>query len=96
MADLRVTPAALRDLEGIWTYNAQQWGEAQAARYLDGLDDCYKAMPHRPFQPRPASTFAQAIGASALSAVPSTTGSKNPVVVVVRVLHERMDVLRHL
>jgi len=32
MAEFRLTPAALRDLEGIWRYTVQQWGVAQAER----------------------------------------------------------------
>lgn len=34
---LRLMPAAERDLEGIWRYTSERWGEAQAERYIDGL-----------------------------------------------------------
>jgi toxin ParE1/3/4 len=35
MAEFRLTPAAERDLEGIWDYTQEQWGDEQADRYLD-------------------------------------------------------------
>jgi len=35
MAEYRLTPAAERDLEAIWTYTVQQWGTDQASRYID-------------------------------------------------------------
>lgn len=33
MAEYRLSPAAERDLESIWTYTARRWGVAQAQRY---------------------------------------------------------------
>ena len=41
MAELRLSPAAERDLEGIWRYTAERWGVAQAEHYIDLL---YAAM----------------------------------------------------
>ncbi|WP_445577677.1 type II toxin-antitoxin system RelE/ParE family toxin [Pseudomonas sp. E141] len=37
MAEYRLTPAAERDLEIVWTYTAQRWGVAQANRYVDTI-----------------------------------------------------------
>ena len=37
MAEYRLTPAAERDLESIWTYTVRQWGVEQADRYIDFL-----------------------------------------------------------
>lgn len=37
MAEYRLTPAAERDLESIWTYSVCQWGVDQADRYIDFL-----------------------------------------------------------
>jgi len=42
MADFRVTPAALRDLEEIWLYTRRKWNAGQADRYID---DLFKAFP---------------------------------------------------
>jgi len=37
VAEFRLTPAAVRDLEAIWTHTVQQWGLEQANRYTDFL-----------------------------------------------------------
>ncbi|CAD85436.1 MULTISPECIES: type II toxin-antitoxin system RelE/ParE family toxin [Nitrosomonas] len=38
MAEYRLSPAAQRDLDGIFNYTFQQWGAAQAVRYIDILE----------------------------------------------------------
>lgn len=48
MAEFRLTPAALRDLEGIWQYTVRQWSAAQAARYVDELNACFSALAQDP------------------------------------------------
>lgn len=48
MAELRLTPAALRDLEGIWVFTEQQWGLTQAAHYLDLLNAGFDALALAP------------------------------------------------
>jgi toxin ParE1/3/4 len=44
MAEFRLTPAALRDVEGIWSYTVEQWGTAQAVRYVDALNAGFVAL----------------------------------------------------
>ena len=34
MAAVRFTPAAVRDLDGIWAYTEKRWGAGQAANYI--------------------------------------------------------------
>jgi toxin ParE1/3/4 len=41
MADYRLTPAAERDLEGIWAYTCERWSVAQAERYTDELTGAF-------------------------------------------------------
>ena len=68
MAEVRLTPAAERDLEGIWTYTRQEWGLEQADRYLDMLTATFQALAESPMSARLATTFARAIGAAASAA----------------------------
>jgi hypothetical protein len=37
MAEYRLSPAAERDVEGIWKYTRGEWGIEQAERYTDLL-----------------------------------------------------------
>ncbi|MEV4778752.1 type II toxin-antitoxin system RelE/ParE family toxin [Burkholderia sp. LMU1-1-1.1] len=48
MAEYRLTPAAERDLEEIWTYTLQQWGVAQANRYIDMLTATFAELAKSP------------------------------------------------
>ncbi|MEO7851470.1 MAG: type II toxin-antitoxin system RelE/ParE family toxin [Rubrivivax sp.] len=96
MADVRLTPAALRDLEGIWRYTVQQWGTGQAGRYLDALNASFEALAQAPQSAptcdpiRPGYRRQKVERHAVYYRVDAGT------VIVVRVLHERMDAPRHL
>jgi toxin ParE1/3/4 len=48
MARFRLTVHAEADLFRIGEYTLKTWGIAQAARYLDGLEDCCQMLAERP------------------------------------------------
>ena len=48
MAELRLTPAAVQDLEDIWRDTAQRWSVSQAERYIDHLTACFEALAQAP------------------------------------------------
>lgn len=48
MAEYRLTPAAERDLEAIWTYTVQQWGADQANRYTDIMTEAFAELARSP------------------------------------------------
>jgi toxin ParE1/3/4 len=96
MSEFRLTPAARRDLEGIWRYTLQQWGVEQANRYVDALTDTFQVLADLP-KSAPACDH--------IRAGYRHRGIERHVVyfkiapygiAVVRVLHERMDAPRHL
>ena len=96
MAGYALTPAAQADLWEIWDYTARHWGEAQAVRYTrdiqvtcDGLSD------------------GTLVGLSAEDVRPGYrkigVGShvmyyreRASALEIVRILHRRMDVSRHI
>src|SRR5688572_5450513 len=43
-----ITPRAKADLQGIWTYTLEVWGEAQADRYVAALFDRFNWLAQRP------------------------------------------------
>lgn len=96
MAEYRLTPAAERDLEGIWLYTRQQWGAAQADRYIDLLTEAFEVLAKAP-KSAPACDHIRAgyrhrgVERHVLYFKIAPYG-----VVIVRVLHERMDAPRHL
>ena len=89
------TPAAADDLTDIWLYSHATWGEEQADRYTEALHICCEKL---------------ALGTARARSVPSITGVKSyhcrhhhiffieqhEDIVVIAVLHERMDLIRRL
>src|SRR5882757_5948996 len=48
MAEYRLSPAAERDLEGIWKYTRREWGLKQAERYTDLLTAAFQPLVQPP------------------------------------------------
>jgi toxin ParE1/3/4 len=96
MAEFRLSPAAERDLEGIWTYTSDEWGLEQADRYLDMLTGTFQMLAESP-KSAPACDHIRegyrrrGVGRHMIYFRVMPYG-----IAVVRVLHERMDAPRHL
>jgi toxin ParE1/3/4 len=96
MAEYRLTPAAERDLEKIWTHTSQQWGIEQANRYIDILTMAFDEIAQSPNI---------AIACNHIRPGYRRLGIERHVIyirvtvygiAVVRILHDRMDAPRHL
>ena len=96
MAEYRLTPAAERDLEAIWIYTLHQWGLEQADRYIDILTATFTELVQSPKtapacdQIRPGYRR-RSVERHIIYFRITTYG-----IAIVRVLHDRMDVPRHL
>ena len=96
MAEYRLTPAAERDLENIWLYTRQQWGTEQADIYTAILANAFSELAQAP-KTAPSCDHIRS-GYRRLSVVRHMIYFRvtDYGIVVVRVLHDRMDALRHL
>ncbi len=96
MAEARLSPAAERDLEGIWTYTSDQWGTAQADRYSDKLIAAFDELARAP-NTAPACDYIRpgyrrrSVERHVIYFRITSYG-----IAVVRILHDRMDATRHL
>ena len=96
MAEYRLTPAALRDLESIWTHTLRQWGVDQANRYTDILTAAFAELAQSP-ETAPACDHIRPgyrrrnIERHMIYFRITAYG-----IAVVRILHDRMDAPRHL
>jgi toxin ParE1/3/4 len=96
MKKLILSPAAQADVDEIWDYTAATWSTAQAERYVRTIRDACRDL---------------AGGARTSRAVPTRPGYRKTsvgshavyfreadraTIVVVRILHQRMDADRHL
>lgn len=48
MTLVRLTPQAKSDLDGIWTYTAEQWSPDQAEVYMRTLDATFRLLAQHP------------------------------------------------
>lgn len=92
---LRFTPAARADLAGVWNYTVQHWDTQQDDRYLEELHGVCLAlatgeMVSRPVDLRPGTRKAR----SGSHMVYVREGADT--LDVIRILHQRQDVERHL
>lgn len=91
-----LTPAAQADVDTIWDYTVGRWGEDQAERYLLGIRDACRELAAGE---RTSSTvdiragYRKAFVGSHVLYFRVTDSAR---IVVVRILHKRMDADRHL
>ncbi len=95
MAEFRLTPAAVNDLEAIWIYSSNEWGQNQANTYIDELVRALTDLAENPGL-APACNHIRSgyrrllVGRHHVYFKPCHHG-----IDVIRILHHRMDAPRH-
>jgi toxin ParE1/3/4 len=83
------------DLEDIWTYTFKQWSLEQAERYVGELIEAFERLARGEWAGRPSRArddYRRYLVGSHVVFYRATTATLD----VIRVLHQRMDVDRHL
>lgn len=95
MSRVAFSPAAIADLNEIWDYTAGQWGPDQADRYTDDIRDSCDSLARGETHGRGVNLrdgyLKYAVGRHFVFFCMDGAG-----IVVVRILHQSMDVDRHL
>lgn len=96
MSVFRLTPAARRDLSGIWDYTQELWDVRQAEIYIRELGTAIERVAEQPQRGRAceevrANYRRYAVGSHLIFYVEAESG-----IDVIRILHQRMDPTRHL
>lgn len=91
MTGFRLTPEAKRHLSGIWAYSADLWGARRADKYLRAINETVKAVATGRKRARPCEEYGRGLRRD----FPALK-SKLDLYVVVGVLHQQMDPVRHL
>lgn len=95
MVGYRLTPQAERDLEEIWLYTFEQWSADQADRYYDEIIDVVERLGSGILSGRHSEIRSgykkQPAGRHLIFFRPFEEGIE-----VVRILHQSMDIDRHL
>lgn len=96
MAEYRLSPAAERDLEAIWIYTAQQWSLEQANCYTDRLTRAFTELAQSPKMAPACDPIRPGYRRHGVERHMIYFRITNYGIAIIRILHERMDVPRHL
>lgn len=96
MIRFRLTPAAQRDLSAIWDFTEERWDARQAETYVTEIRAAIERIADDPDRGRTCDDIREgyrrySIGSHLIFYVQSA-GSVD----VVRILHQRMDPMRHV
>ena len=98
MAKYDLTPLAIEDLYDIWAYTVDTWSEDQAERYYDRLTTTFLNLASSPdalgkdYESIHKGLRGLHVGRHVIFFIKQPSGR----VLIVRILHERMDYKRHL
>ena len=90
------TDKAERDLEGIIDYTVREWGAAQANTYLDGLEARAHLLAENPGLGTARETISKGLLSFPYERHIIYYTKHVPGIVIVRVLHQHMDPVKHL
>ena len=97
MPSFLLTSAARKDIIGIGRFTTQKWGRRQRDKYLKQLDDAFRLLARQPEIGRDAEElkpgYKKFSQGSHTMFYRAGTESK---IVVIRILHNSMDVEQHL
>lgn len=97
MAKLRFTKEAVNDLSQIWDYTFESWSERQADDYYQMIMDCCGKLAANPLLGRAYAEVAEDLrGIHAGRHLIFYHVSREDGVLVVRILHDSMDLKRRI
>ncbi len=92
----KITPEADNDLIGIYEYGFLNFGETQAEKYFSELESCFQFLNETPFICRERTEFIPPVRIKHHSRHLVVYLIQGDRVLIVRILHDSMDTLRHL
>ena len=91
-----LSPRAQADVDDIWEYTAQQWGERQAEIYISLIEEGVDEIADNPGVGRPCDDVRPGYRRYPVGSHVLFYRVRAADIVVVRILHQRIDVERHL
>ncbi|WP_211452901.1 type II toxin-antitoxin system RelE/ParE family toxin [Collimonas antrihumi] len=96
VAEYRLTPAAERDLERIWTHTFGQWGIMQANRYTDILTAVFAELAQSPRTAMACDHVRPGYRRRSVERHMIYFRITTYGIAIIRILHDRMDASRHV
>ena len=92
----RLTREAEEDVTNIYRYSFENFGEAQADTYHDGLNDCFRLLADTPLIGRDYGSLRPGLRRYEQASHSVYYRLTDTGILILRVLHRRMDPARHL
>ena len=96
MAEYRLSPKAQRDLDSIFDYTVAQWGLPQALRYTDMIETACAQLAKTPLHAQSCANIREGYRRRSVEQHVIYFRLTAYGIAVVRILHHKMDALRHL
>ena len=96
MGSYALSPAAQADLEDIWDYTVRRWGETQAEDYTRNIQAACEALSEGTMISRSAEEIRAGYRKVTVGSHVMFFRMQSDVVEIIRILHQSMDVERHL
>jgi toxin ParE1/3/4 len=91
-----LTPRAKADIDDIWSHSQAQWGEERTERYIRDLWRSAERLADDPRRGRPCDEIRPGYIRHAAGSHVIFARLHGDTLIVVRILHQRMDFDRHL
>ncbi len=92
MANLLFSPTARTDLELIWRYSADNWGELRAETYLRSIFEAAERIKENPHLGRSREDVRHGYRSVFVGSHLLFYQLSQETVIIIRILHQRMDV----
>ena len=89
-------PLAEQDIADIWTHGADRWGIAQADKYFDGMMELFDLLSAQPEIARLRQEFKPPVRLYIYGSHIAIFETIDGGISIIRVLHQRQDILRVL
>jgi toxin ParE1/3/4 len=96
MAEYRLTPVALQDLDDIFEHSVAEWGLAVALRYTEDLEAAFAMLASAPQRGRSCETIRPGYRRFGVASHVIYYQATDYGIAVTRILNQRMDAPRHL
>jgi toxin ParE1/3/4 len=96
MIRLHIRHLARVDLRQIWQYSFENWGVAQADKYILLIDAAFNSLIERPEQGKPASPNHEGVMRINAGSHMIMFNRNGDTINILRILHQRMDVDQNL
>ncbi|MBL8496487.1 type II toxin-antitoxin system RelE/ParE family toxin [Nitrosomonas sp. JL21] len=96
MGRFHLTDRAVTDLSDIADFTIQSFGIEQARFYRDGLNNCFDILADNPQLGQSATELAPSLKRFEYQSHVVFYKSQGADILIVRILHQRMDFIRHI